>query len=184
MEPSPIEETKVHTIQPLSRYLQQTLPKLGSRIVIIRTIQFAERDGQPISQELNSRREVISSMQPYGPRRSIEVGEKWESLDLGWFRLDNKLHEIGELAITNQEGKFTQIIPTPQEKQEALLKVLELGIKSDFDPSQSPTSFALIPASQDGFTLQHHEFIPSDPKQVMIRCRMGIAKYSITVYPK
>lgn len=185
-EPSLSDESGSLKPLPLHERIRLQPPKVPARLTVIRTIQFGGMSRQTTAQELHSQREVISAIQPYGPRFDIEVGEQWQFLDLGWFRGDNKLDEVGDVTITNQEGKFTQTIPTPQEKQEALGKVLELGIRGNdgIYGDVDIVPFALIPASQDGFTLQHHHTIFSDPGEVMIRCHKGTARYTVCVYPK
>ena len=85
------------------------------------------------------------------------------------------------LVVHNTEGKFLQVNPTDEEREEAARKVLEIcfavpihelgmAIKTEF------TWLVLPGESMRGY--------PSHPKELYIRSQLGVAKYTIHLLPR
>ena len=120
------------------------------------------------------KRSVNNDEQVYGPR-TIEVSEQWQQLDLGWFTEEvhgysNLKSPIGVIILANEEGKFTQRMPTEEMKREAQAKVIEISFNS-----LSPDLH--IPATESA------RISPLDPCNVKVRCRKGTARCTITILP-
>lgn len=113
---------------------------------------------------------------PY-QRPLSKCDETWKPLDLGWLA-DGP---VSLIIIENVEGRFTQVIPKPEQVAEAEAKVIEIGVTwtcwgvaptiSGVEPFQEvrPSNKAVV--------------FPVDPKKLRIRCRSGVAKYNLHVFP-
>lgn len=153
------------------------------RITVIETVYFQGPDAEPTSRECNFSNWVGTDEQPY--LRRCRIGEAFKPLDLGW--LSNI--PIGLVCIDNHEGSFPEKLPTPQEKANAAAKVLEVSFGLSTAPQSltmhdppSPPPTATVPAilvkPGEGVRFQ-----PAAAKNVLIRCRSGEARVTITVFP-
>lgn len=186
----PIEDSEVNQVKPIHSHLKGpqdgvNRPNLGTRVVHSGSIYFQCLNDQPVGLDIRYSRSVVSEEQPYGPRRNIKAISEWKSLDLGWYA--DKPQEIGTIVLINQEGRFSQTIPTEQEKYEASLKVLELGVRISLlaatDLNHIP--IARINPSSDGYTLHSWLIDPVDPSQLRIRCsNHKEVLYTLIIYPK
>jgi hypothetical protein len=121
-------------------------------------------------------RKLESNEQQYGPR-TIIVGPDWQSIDLGWLDIAKGGPGVGHIVIVNEESRFAQTYPTPEEKALSESKILEVGV---LYPPYSPDcvqSFAIIRP------LEAHHFTPGGV--IRIRCAAGLSvQVTIILYPK
>ena len=76
------------------------------------------------------------------------------------------------LVVVNEEGKYTQRIPSPSEREESDKRVLEVGILVE-----GVTMFAVIPPQQS------IRFSPGQGVGLyMIRSRHATARYAVHVF--
>lgn len=141
--------------------------QLKGQIVVVETAYHQPINDQAKVVDNSYSCKIDSTEQPYGPRR-VAVGEEWVPLDIGW------IAEAGLMLLRNEEGRFTQKIPTEEERGEANAKVLELGFKV----GEVITPISPIPPRQS------IRSIPFDLKNLYIRSRKGQAKYTITLFPR
>ena len=112
-------------------------------------------------------RELSIQEQPYS--RKIKIGETWQPLDLGWF--SDRPNDVGMIQLVNEEGHFEQTQPTDEERAEAAAKVIELNFLA------LTNSWLILPR-------ESFRGCPSLPGGVRIRCRSGVARATINVYPR
>ena len=91
------------------------------------------------------------------------------------------------VVVANREGRFTQVVPTPEERQTAEAKVVELVLAKPLD--HPPDSFSCEAVD---FVAHPSALVspgcltmlePSDLGQVHVRCLNGPAKVTVYVYP-
>lgn len=133
--------------------MQQAKP----RITVVETVSFQEPGEQPISSRQSFVAYCEGSDAAY-VRPHMMIGEEWTPLDTGWIK------DPGMVLVVNLEGHFTQVIPTQAERDEAELRVLEVG------------KFACVPPRED------LRIRPTKP--MFLRSRHGQIKIAVTVYPK
>ena len=99
--------------------------------------------------------------------RRTTVGKNWQPLPEGW------LKECGMLVVANEKARFS-VQPTPEQRQEAEAKVLEVGIAvlNRVEP------FAIVPSGETA------RFQPVDLSWLRLRCRNGEAKVTVYEFPK
>jgi len=136
---------------------------LKARLVVVETVYCQSPGEQPVAVESRFGRALNSQEQPY--RRVIKVGESWQPLDHGW------VEEASMLVISNEEGKYLQVVPTEEQRKELETKVVELAF-----PGQS--GCWLIPPG-DSF-----RGCPSGLGSLLVRCRKGMSKCVVHVFPK
>jgi len=90
------------------------------------------------------------------------------ALDPGWIT-----GEVSLLVIKNEEGQFTQSIPTDEMKKEAESKVIEMGVESE----SKVIPFGKICAGED------LPVAPIDLATLRIRSRSGKTRYRVSIYP-
>jgi len=132
-------------------------------ITVVETVYHSPFQQQPTSIATRFSRDLTTQAQPY--ERYLTATEKWDLLDYGWLE-DN----IGMLIIHNLEGEFTQTIPTPEEKEDAEKRILEIA----FGPH---TGQWIIPPreSMRGY--------PTSVSDLWIRCSYKTAKYRLNLLP-
>lgn len=96
-------------------------------------------------------------------RREFKVGPEWMPLPLGWL----EGQPISLIILHNNEGRFTQLIPTPEERADAMARIVEVGV--------GETPFTVVRP------LQSRDFEPVGP--INVRCRTSSAKLTITAVP-
>lgn len=141
-------------------------PVVKDRITVVETIYYQPFGDQATSVESKFDR-ILDSVdeQPYS--RKCKATEEWQSLDTGWVKT------CSMLSIENNEGKFAQRIPTPEERDEAKAKVLELAYSGEY--VDEDTWLILPGESMRG--------LPADLSRLLIRCRKGSAKFTVTAFP-
>jgi len=147
--------------------------KLQGRVVVVESIYHQPANDQPKVVDNSYLCRIDSDEQAYGPRRA-EVGEAWQPLDVGWIKC------ASVMAIRNEEGKFTQTIPTEDQIAEAEAKVIEVGIQDGVPGPMSSKVFSFAVLS----TQQSLRIPPSNLSNYRIRCVKGTARYSISLFPK
>lgn len=147
---------------------------MKSRLTVVEQVYHtAVRDGHPDQPTQHASvpftRELESDEQVW--QRTLKVGEAWQPIDQGW--LDEA--GVGLLLLQNEEGRFTQTKPSPEEKEEAAKKVVEVG--ASFITGASGMVFA-VPAGESAR-------VPNpDMNHLMIRCQHGTARVTVTLFPK
>lgn len=150
--------------RPVSSDLQNPQKKPPPRLVCVGQIYHQNPHEQPVSVESKWVKLLRSDDQPLLKRRGI-AGAKWQLLDYGWVK------EPFLVIIENLEGKFTQVIPKPEEITEADKLVLEIGY-----PVSGPMML-VYPGLDTRFT-------PSEiPAYIRCRDPQGQVKFAISLIP-
>lgn len=95
---------------------------------------------------------------------------EWVGVETGW------LDTASLIRVENLEGHFRQVQPSPQERQAAEGKIIEIGIFW----RDEPTPVSEVPPREVLKLFPLH----GDPAQYYIRARGGDAHYSLSIYPK
>lgn len=129
--------------------------------------------------------------------REMIVGEEWVQLESAWIK------DIGYLVIRNNGGKPFQVIPTPEQLQEAQSRIVEIGYRLQlplnslpekkaihstrtmFDPPQiiqeiTPSYLTLWTIHPNGEPLQGK---PSSSVPLYMRCLNGEVTVSMMIVP-
>lgn len=138
----------------------------ADRITVVSQTYYQRLGKNPIQVESRFSRGVSSGQQLY--QREEEVGENWVPLDLGW------ITKVGFLEIANNEGRFLQVIPTEEEREDTAKKILEVR---GYDATCSSGCLWLVPPGESfrGF--------PSKPQNLFIRSQLGTIEYTLYVFP-
>ena len=102
-------------------------------------------------------------------RRIQTVGADWEPLSLGW-TVENGMVP-SQVIVMNEEGAFLQSIPTKEEKEAALAKVVEIGTEV------GPVWPMIRVRPQESC-----RFEPADG-ELLVRCCKGVAKITVVAIP-
>ena len=140
------------------------------RITVVETIYHRPYMDETLAVDSRFSRIISSGEQPYqrqNHKPNTTATEEWKQLDCGWLK-DN----VGMLVITNDEGKFFEVYPTEEEKEEIKLRILEIAYE------KNPLAVWYVPPTES------FRGCPSDPELLWIRCQHGTAKYTLTVLPK
>ncbi len=156
----------------LSGTAEKPEPSTKSTVNILSTVYHRNPGENPITLETNMRHELVSDEQPY--QRRCRVGEEWEPLDFGWLAPKDGPLDVGSIHIVNEEGKFLQKQPTPEQRAKTEAKILEIRVT----PDNCCWGYFLIAPGQPFYNY------PTQPKDLQIRCQKGIARFTITVFPK
>lgn len=103
--------------------------------------------------------------QPYS--RKVVLGEDWQPIDCGWCK-----DGAGYVVIENLEGKNLQAQPTPEERRAISERVVEIGF------GENPAACLFVLPGES------HPLSPTDASEIVLRCRKGKAKATVTVYPR
>lgn len=101
--------------------------------------------------------------------KKCKATTEWTPFDLAW------LSVCSMLVVENLEGKFTQKIPTPLEREEAHKKVLEIGVTVGGEGVVEPC-----------FLVRPGESFRASPKSLSslrIRSAYGEASFQLTLIP-
>lgn len=120
---------------------------------------------------------IHSPEQPF-KRVLATVNEEWERLNFVW--LDGK--PLGMLVIYNDEGKFLQVVPSPEEIAEAAKKILQVGFSKNGEVGPEP--WIDVNPSGDGVTSESCRLVPTSPSSVYVRSLSGPIRYSFTAFPR
>lgn len=99
--------------------------------------------------------------------RRGEIGEAPEPIPLGWF---SDMSQIGYVVVENLEGKNEQLRPSKEQQAETAGRVIQIGADSGLQLLVRP-----------GWPQQ---FLPAELTGLTMRCRSGIARYRLTLFPK
>lgn len=102
-------------------------------------------------------------------RREAIAGNDWARAPLGW--LDDL--PVAEIIITNEEGKFTQVQPSHEERAAAEARIIEVGIEAN-------GTGVIVPIT---LVRPHHSFHLEPLGPIYLRCQTDRAKYTIIAVP-
>lgn len=141
----------------------------GSRLAVVENVYFHPQNDDAVQIESVYNRFLKSDELPYS--RTTNVGTEWKQLEPGW------VQEASLLIVRNLEGRFTQMIPTPEERREAEAKVLVLAVSTQVSKEPTIPIALLLPGESLRYT-------PWDCTKLWIRCQVGVAKYNFQFFPK
>lgn len=137
------------------------------RVTVVETIYHSPANQQPFSIVSRFSRDLTTKEQLY--ERYLTATEEWTQLESGWLG-DN----VGMMSIHNLEGEFLQVIPTPEEKEEAEKKILVLSP----DPFREDyPDYWLIPPRES------MRGCPTRVEGLWIKSLSGNTKYRICLVP-
>lgn len=139
----------------------------SGRITVVDTIYHQRTGSQPTAVESRFCVGVQSDEQPY--TRSFKVGEEWKLLDHGW------IDQCSMLLLSHDDDGSRQVQPTEEKRKELDEQVVELSFTS-LPTLQNPD--LLVPYKES------IRIIPVSLERVFIRCRKGIARCTVTIFPK
>lgn len=144
------------------------------RITELHKVYFEPYGEQPILFESKGYRNLKTTEQVY--QRKGKATPIWTPLDTGW--LSGK--PLGLLLLQNEEGKFRETIPTPEELLASSRKsiFIAFGDESGNPPSDAVGAWEVLPGNS-------FHGIPSDASRVFLRCRSGVsvARFSLVLIP-
>lgn len=143
-------------------------PKPIAQDALIVTEQIAHRKAGSDARAFETRkmRALKTKEQPY--ERQMVATAEWMPLDLGW--LAGK--PLGMLAIRNDEGKPTQVLPTLDQRTEVAAKVLQVAYNAREDEG-----WLVDP----GMSMRG---VPSDPSALQVRSLSGEIEFTIWASPE
>lgn len=140
---------------------------IKSRLTVVETVYHQNGTDQPTSAYSSFCRTLVSQdEQPFA--KQVKVTEDWRPLDLGW------IEQAGMVVIRNESGVFKIVIPTDSEREVEMRKVVEVGFCTG---SYEITPSVLIPPTESA------RFYPYELSQLRIRCRSGMAKCTVHLFP-
>ena len=141
-----------------------------TRLTVTESIYHQSPEGEPVEIGYSGARFLETDEQVYSRRTT--VGEEWTPIDCGWLR------ESGAslLLLRNEEGRFTQVIPSPEQRGETQGRVVEVGVGT---PHGEVVPFAEVDPQESPLRLR-----PSDLGSLYLRCRQGRAKVTVTLVPR
>lgn len=143
-------------------------PPLKPRLTVVEHVYHQEGGGKsPTGADSVSARFLLTDEQPF--IRKTRIGETWVPVETGWLR--NK--GVSLVRIANEATVFT-VYPSPQEKEEAERKVLEIGMED----GSGVRRFAVV---RPGESIR---FEPDAFPSLRVRCRSGFAQVTIHVFPE
>ena len=138
-------------------------PELQDKVTLVKSIYYIRVGMQPQAVEGSSTRRL------HGKGGSLLTFSDVATME--WQLLSPvRTTTVGLLIIANMEGFFTQTIPTPEERQEAEAKVLQIGVGGRPLLLVSPREV--------------QDIMPVDISELQIRSVHGEAKYTLTVLPR
>lgn len=170
-----------------------------SRITVIEHVIYNVKSNQPHVIANRFSRNQMTEEQAY--KRQIVIGTEWTKLEPNWIKV------CGMMIINNEEGKYKQRIPTPDERAEVNSHILEVFfglpgqtgqlIEEDEDKvslDQWTRSEELRPATKTRVQLtpwamlllppgESQRYTPKDINNIWLRCQNGTAKIIITLIP-
>jgi hypothetical protein len=148
------------------------IPPVRGRLTVVGSIYHQPADGFPstlLGDAVRFHHELQSDEQPY--ERHKIAKEQWEPLDCGW------VEKTGMLLIRNDEGHFA-VNPTPEQQNEVGQRVIEVVFSSSLTLGNPSGECLLVPPGET------YSFYPSDATQLRLRCREGVARYTICLVPE
>lgn len=173
--PTPDQGT-VRAAGPKSRRLPAPAVRPRPRLVVADVLYYQPAGGAPVSRESRFSRWLDDAAGDgvYVRPRATAL-EEWQPLDTGWVR------ECAQLLLENLEGKFTQLVPTQEEREAAARLVIQLGIGPE-------------PGTEDPWITAFAEVPPGESCRLRpcggpgtgyyVRCPVGPAKYAVTLVPR
>ena len=133
-----------------------------SRLTVVETVYHQNPKEQPTCVDSRHTQVIEGDEQVW--QRRCKVGEEWTPIDQGWIEACSCFH------VRNDEGRFL-INPTDAEREEVAARVLEIAFAG-----QVQHAWLVRP----GMTFRGE---PSEARSLLIRCRSGEARYTVTFFP-
>lgn len=162
------------------------------RLVVKPLIYHQLDNEQPTLAELPTVvRQLTSDEQPWS--RDFKVAQEWKPLRGCWLLEEDKPTSL--LILTNREGKFTQIVPSPEEVRQAGELVVEVMLAKpvqDKSLERGTRPLDSFEMGEEHFTVHRPLLLvpggllvlePSDLAGVHLRCQAGQARCTAWVYP-
>jgi hypothetical protein len=136
-----------------------------ARITVIEMIRHQIHDGVSQADSLDNgyTQFLVTDEQVFNRHFKVEEGREWKSLETGWIK------DCSLLVLKNKEGERYPKIPTQQEKDNTMLRIIELG-NNDLIVLVRPC--------------QSIRLEPKDLSQWKIRCQHKTARCAISLYPR
>lgn len=140
-------------------------PPNKPRLTVLDTIYYQAPGDDPVAFKGPFARLLESEEQPC--IRKLVVGEPWQAVEGLW------LSAAGLLGVRNDEGTFTGVIPTPEQRQEVAARIVEVGVVD----VERVTRFAFLRPGESC------RFEPADMAALRLRCQRGQAKVTVAAFP-
>jgi hypothetical protein len=153
-------------------------PKPRGRLVVVESVYHQRTGEQPIQvRPSRFERDLATAEQPY--IREFRAEADWKPLETGW------LDRAGHLALHNLEGSGLTSIPTPEERQGILARIVELGVLAEKDSGRRtqwspPAEVVPFAAVRPGESCRLE---PVNLSRLRVRCRPG-ARCVLTLLPE
>lgn len=118
--------------------------------------------------------------QPWGPRH-VQVGPEWVPLPDGWG--GEFAAQAAAVVLFNREGTFRTVTPTPEEREAARAKVVEVGVATVWPDGLEATDTVEPFACVRPLTSQPIQLPPGGLGRLRLRCPAGKARVSVTIFP-
>jgi hypothetical protein len=153
-------------------------PKLRGRLVVVESVYHQRTGEQPIQvRPSRFERDLATAEQPFV--REFRAEADWKPLETGW------LDRAGTLVFHNLEGSGLTAIPTQEEREEILSRVVELGVAEREDTGRrtqwsSPVEVVPFASVRPGESCRLE---PVNLFRLRVRCRPG-ARCVLTLLPE
>lgn len=108
-----VKRLQIPTTIPLHR------PELPNKLTVTKKVIHRDKDGAHKFSEVRSTRVLSNQEEPY--IRKMTIGETWTKLDFGW------IQDVGYLQIHNRGGRPFQVIPTKEQIEEELSRIVDVA---------------------------------------------------------
>lgn len=162
----------------------------AARLTVVEQVCHRPADAGPASFASGFSCALETSEQPLLGRR-VTVGEQWQPLEAHWLADSG----ASQVVLVNLEGDFSQRAPTPEERLEASLRIVEVGFADDqaapqgprrrltaFDPPrEAPRGPAPRVVLRPGRSCRFEPWCLND---LRLRCAKGEARVEVNVIPR
>lgn len=144
------------------------IKELGARLTVVQSIYYQSPGLDANQRETKYSVEIDQDEQPYYRQLILKSSNSEPtSIETGW------VEDVGTLLIENLEGKFTQVQPTEDEREDVKGRIIELQM--------GDCTLLIRPGDCQRLTVKDQESL----RAISLRRSSGSPiKYSITVYSR
>jgi hypothetical protein len=137
-------------------------PEGKPKVISVGNLHYRDAQGVVKSIPSNFAKFVDSEEQPL--TRSFKIGEEWVPLELAWVK------DCGYLLLRNDGGKQFQVVPTEEQRNEELSRVVEVGymLKSSLPDFVNETPVRSRGPRNPANRTHHDKFLRVDQAEVVI----------------
>lgn len=146
------------------------------RLTFVGNVYHQPSEGEPSQVSLKFERLLETQEQIF--QRSLRATIEWKPLvpERCWLQGD----QIGLIVVRNDEGRYARFLPTPEEKEEAKGKVLEIAFRTDQDQKVFDVSANCLLVGPK----ECHPISAFRPELLAVRSRASETRYTVFIFPR